>query len=394
MPQDWLIHPRIRQSALEVRARLRQWRSRPGETAFHLLALLALAMLATLFLGALSTRLSPLVEAWRGHGATTLGLFVVIALAALQRRARRFEAASSEMGWLSALPVTVNLQRRGRHQHLLLGLGLGLLWTLALALGALASRVLAPHEALVLATQGMTAVLLAGGLALALQSRPDRFQGSRTTSSSASANAKPTLGSEARGWAVAPRWLGPWPQLGQLQRRSSQRAWRSGRAWVWLLPLGLMVLAGEGARVFAGMLLLVVMLPWLRTTLDASARALAEAERLLLATPRSRLAFCRSGWRYPASRAMFAGGVFALALTLFGASPLVIALGALTLLLLCGLEIALMLHYPRSRARQRGQLMGEIALLLVLAREGLGPAVLLPALGMIGWHAWRARRLA
>lgn len=394
MPQDWLIHPRIRQSALEVRARLRQWRSRPGETAFHLLALLALAMLAALFLGALSTRLLPLVEAWRGHGATSLGLFVVIALATLQRRARRFEAAASEMGWLSALPVTVNLQRRGRRQHLLLGLGLGLLWTVALALAALASGVIAPHEALVLMAQGMTAVLLAGGLALALQSRPDRFQGSRTTSSSASANAKPTLGSEARGWAVAPRWLGPWPELGQLQRRSSQRAWRSGRAWVWLLPLGLLVLAGEGARVLAGMLLLVVMLPWLRTTLDASARALAEAERLLLATPRSRLDFCRSGWRYPASRAMFAGGVFALALTLFGASPLFVALGALTLLLLCGLEIALMLHYPRSRARQRGQLMAEIALLLVLAREGLGPAVLLPALGMIGWHAWRARRLA
>ncbi|SDD33729.1 hypothetical protein [Aquimonas voraii] len=394
MPQDWLIHPHLQQSALEARARLRQWRSRPGETLFHLLAMLALAMLATFFLGALSTRLSPLVEAWRGHGGSALGLFVLIALAALQRRARRFEAASRAIDWLSALPVGLTLQRRGQRQHLLLGLGLGLLWVLAGSLAALASRVLAPHEALVLATQGMAAVLLAGGLTLALQSRPGRLQGARTTASSAPAEAKPTLGSEARGWAVAPRWLGPWPELGQLQRRSSQRAWRSGRAWVWLLPLGLMVLAGEGARVLAGMLLLVLMLPWLRTALDASARALAEAERLLLATPRSRIEFCRSGWRYPASRALLASVVCALALSLFGAPPLNIALGALALLLLCGLEIALMLHYPRSRARQRGQLMAEVALLLVLAREGLGPAVLLPALGMIGWHAWRARRLA
>lgn len=394
MPQHWLTHPHLQQSALEVRARLRQWRSRPGETVFHLLALLALTMLASLVLGALSTRFSPLVDAWRSHGLTALGLFVLIALAALRRWARRFEAASSEMGWLSALPVTVAVQRSGRRQHLLLGLGLGLLWVLAAAVGASASGVLAPHEVPVLAAQGMAAVLLAGGLTLALQSRSSPLRGSKTTSSSASAAAQATLASEARGWAAAPRWLGPLPELGQLQRRSSQRAWRSGRAWVWLLPLGLMVLAGEGARVFAGMLLLLVILPWLRTTLDASARALAEVERLLLATPRSRLELCRSGWRYPASRALLASGACALALALFGASPLVITLGALGFLLLCGLEIALMLHYPRSRARQRGQLMAEIALLLVLAREGLGPATLLPAIGMIGWHTWRARRLA
>jgi hypothetical protein len=146
--------------------------------------------------------------------------------------------------------------------------------------------------------------------------------------------------------------------------------------------------------VLAGMLVLVVMLPWLRTLLDASARALAEAERLLLATPRSRVEFCASGWRYPASRALLASGVFALALALFGASPIFIALGGLGFLLVCGLEIALMLHYPRSRARQRGQLMAEVTLLLVLAREGLGPVVLLLAMGLIAWHARRARRLA
>ena len=124
---------------------------------------------------------------------------------------------------------------------------------------------------------------------------------------------------------------------------------------------------------------------------------MATAWRSLKARPRqspSCVDFCRSGWRYPASRALLASLVFALALTLFGASPLVVALGAFGFLLLCGLEIVLMLHYPRSRARQRGQLMAEVALLLVLAREGLGPAVLLPAIGLIGWHAWRARRLA
>lgn len=386
------LHPQLAQRALELRARWRQWRRRPGESLFHALALLALFGLAVWLLQTLAPRLQPLLELWRARPLAATSALLLFALWRLHQRATRFEIAAQAQSWLSALPLAPDLQRRGLSQQLLLGMGIGLLWTALFALAALLSQLFKTHDAGALLLQMFAALLLAGGLVrLAHVGRAAASIGPINASSLA--DPRP-LRSAVRGWAVAPRWLGPWPELGQLQRRRSQRAWRSGRAWVWLLPLGLMVLAGEGARVFAGMLVLVVMLPWLRTTLDASARALAEAERLLLATPRSRLAFCRSGWRYPASRALLASGLSALALTLFGASPLVIALGALALLLLCGLEIALMLHYPRSRARQRGQLMAEVALLLVLAREGLGPAVLLPALGIIGWHAWRARRLA
>lgn len=394
MPLPWptSLHPRLAQSALELRARWRLWRRRPGESLFHALALLALFGLATGLLQTLAPRLQPLLELWRAQPLAAMSALLLLAIWRLHQRARRFEIASQAEGWLSALPLAPAVQRRGLSQQLLLGIGIGLLWTALFALAAVLARLFSANDAVALLLQMLAALLVASGL-VRLAHAGRAATGAGHTNSGSLAGARP-LRSEARGWAVAPRWLGPWPELGQLQRRSSQRAWRSGRAWVWLLPLGLMVLAGEGARVFAGMLLLVVMLPWLRSTQDASARALAEAERLLLATPRSRLAFCRSSWRYPASRALFASGAFALALTLFGASPLFIALGAFGFLLLCGLEIALMLHYPRSRARQRGQLMAEVALLLVLAREGLGPTVLLPAIGMIGWHASRARRLA
>ena len=394
MPLPWptSLHPRLAQSALELRARWRLWRRRPGESLFHALALLALFGLATGLLQTLAPRLQPLLELWRAQPLAATSAFLLLAFWRLHQRARRFEIASRAHGWLSALPLAPAVQRRGLSQQLLLGIGIGLLWTALFALAARLSRLFNANEAGALLMQMLASLLLAGGL-VQLARAGQAGTRAEPMNSASLAGARP-LRSEARGWAVAPRWLGPWPELGQLQRRRSQRAWRSGRAWVWLLPLGLMVLAGEGARVFAGMLLLVVMLPWLRTTLDASARALAEVERLLLATPRSRVDFCRSGWRYPASRALLASVLFALALTLFGASPLVVALGAFGFLLLCGLEIALMLHYPRSRARQRGQLMAEVALLLVLAREGLGPAVLLPAIAMIGWHAWRARRLA
>lgn len=386
------LHPQLAQSALELRARWRQWRGRPGESLFHALALLVLFGLATGLLQTLAPRLQPLLELWRAQPLAAMSALLLLAIWRLHQRARRFEIASQAEGWLSALPLAPALQRRGLSQQLLLGIGIGLLWTALFALAAVLARLFSANDAVALLLQMLAALLVAGGLVrLALAGRA--ATGAGHPDSWSLAGARP-LRSEARGWASAPRWLGPWPELGQLQRRSSQRAWRSGRAWVWLLPLGLMVLAGEGARVFAGMLLLVVMLPWLRSTQDASARALAEAERLLLATPRARFDFCRSGWRYPASRALFASGAFALALTLFGASPLFIALGGFGFLLVCGLEIALMLHYPRSRARQRGQLMAEIALLLVLAREGLGPAVLLPAMALIAWHTRRARRLA
>lgn len=385
-------HPLLAQAAFELRARVRQWRHRPGESLFHGLAISALCALAVVLLHSQVSRLLPLVELWRGQPVAALTLLALLASWRMQRRAARFETASRGLGWLSALPVAPALQRRGLAEQLALGISVDALWAAAFTAAAGLSGVFTANDARAFLLQALVALTLAGGLVFGMHGRV-RTPAHARTGFEVAGTAAP-LRSEARGWAVAPRWLGPWPELGQLQRRRSQRAWRSGRAWVWLLPLGLLVLAGEGARVFAGMLLLVVMLPWLRTTLDASARALAESERLLLATPRSRIDFCRSGWRYPASRALLASLVFALALTLFGASPLVIALGALGFLLLCGLEIALMLHYPRSRARQRGQLMAEVALLLVLAREGLGPAVLLPAIGMIGWHAWRARRLA
>lgn len=386
------MHPQLAQSALELRARWRQWRRRPGEGLFHALALLALFGLAVGLLRTLAPKLQPLLELWRAQPIAATLTLLLLAVWRLHLHARRFEIASQARGWLAALPLAPAVQRRGLSQQLLLGMGIGLLWTALFALAALLSRLFSANDAGALLLQMLAAQLLAGGLVwLARVGQAATCAGHAETSSLAGAR---PLRSEVRGWSVAPRWLGPWPELGQLQRRAAQRAWRSGRAWVWLLPLGLMVLAGEGARVFAGMLLLVVMLPWLRTTLDASARALAESERLLLATPRSRVDFCRSSWRYPASRALLASVLFALALTLFGASPLFIAFGALGFLLLCGIENALMLHYPRSRARQRGQLIAEVALLLVLAREGLGPAVLLPAMALIVWHAWRARRLA
>jgi hypothetical protein len=385
------LHPQLAQSALELRARWRRWRLRPGESLFHALSLLALFGLSAALLHALIPRLQALLEFWRGQPLVATLALLLFAIWRLHLFVRRFEIASQAYGWLSTLPLGPDLQRLGLGQTLLLAVGTHLLWTAVFALAAVLSGLFSLADAGDLLLQMLSALLLAGGLVRLMRS-------ARTSTGALRADASLLAGvsplrSEVRGWAIAPRWLGPWPELGQLQRRGAQRAWRSGRAWVWLLPLGLLVLAGEGARVLAGMLVLVVMLPWLRTVLDASARALAEAERLLLATPRSRIEFCGSAWRYPASRALLASGVFALALVLFGASPLVIALGALGFLLICGLEIVLMLHYPRSRARQRGQLMAEIALLLVLAHEGLGPAVLLPAIGMMGWHAWRARRL-
>lgn len=387
----WPLHPLLAQTALELRARVRQWRQRPGESLFHGLALSALAALAVVSLQSQAARLLPVVDLWRAQPLPALTLFGLLAVWRMHRCAARFEAASHALGWWAALPIAPSLQRRGLAEQLVLGIAVGALWVTALAAAAGLAGLLTANDTAVLLLQTLVALTLGGGLVFLLRARAGASKRVAATQSTTDSTAP--LRSEVRGWSVAPRWLGPWLEVGQLQRRHAQRAWRSGRAWVWLLPLGLLVLAGEGARVLAGMLVLVVMLPWLRTVLDASARALAEAERLLLATPRSRIEFCGSAWRYPASRALLASGVFALALVLFGASPLVIALGALGFLLICGLEIALMLHYPRSRARQRGQLMAEIALLLVLAREGLGPAVLLPAIGMIGWHAWRARRL-
>ncbi len=394
----WPLHPLLAQTALELRARVRQWRQRPGESLFHGLALSALAALAVVSLQSQAARLLPVVELWRAQPLPALTLFGLLAVWRMHRRAARFEAASHALGWLAALPVAPALQRRGLAGQLVLGIAISALWAAAVAAAAGLAGLLSVNDARVFLLQTLVALTFGGSLIFVWRGRADASKRVRPRIDSAGASAP--LRSEVRGWSAAPRWLGPWFEVGQLQRRHAQRAWRSGRAWVWLLPLGLLVLAGEGARVLAGMLVLVVMLPWLRTVLAASARALAEAERLLLATPRSRIEFCGSAWRYPASRALLASGVFALALVLFGASPLVIALsplvialGALGFLLIFGLEIALMLHYPRSRARQRGQLMAEIALLLVLAREGLGPAVLLPAIGMIGWHAWRARRL-
>jgi hypothetical protein len=393
MPQSlpWPLHPLLAQTALELRARVRQWWRRPGESLFHGLALSALAALAVVLLQSQAARLLPVLDLWRAQPMAACTLFGLLALWRMHRRAVRFEAASHALGWWAALPIAPALQRRGLAEQLVLGIAVGALWVTALAAAAGLAGLFTASDARVFLLQTLVALSLGGGLVFLLRGRAGVSK--RGAAAPSMTDSSAPLRSEVRGWSVAPGWLGPWPELGQLQRRQAQRAWRGGRAWVWFLPLGLLVLAGEGARVMAGMLVLVVMLPWLRTLMDASARALAEAERLLLATPRTRVALRASGWRYPASRTLLATGVFALALALFGASPLVIAFGALGFSLICGLEIALMLHYPRSRARQRGQLMAEVALLLVLAREGLGPAVLLVAVGLIAWHAWRARRL-
>lgn len=384
------LHPLLAQKTLEARARIRRWRQRPAEASFHGLAFAALALLAVLALQAAAPRVQALIALCLAHPLAAVAILTLAASGWLHRQARAFRVACFEQGWLSALPVRRQLHRQGLRQQLSIG-ALGL--ALCAAIAALALWALLPlptGHALALLLQWLLATGLGFASILALHLRDRSLRGIAAPST----RIRESLRSQARAWPAAPRWLGPWPELGQLQRRCAQRDWRSGRAWVWLLPLGLLVLAGEAARVFAGMLLLVGLLPWLRTVLDSSARAIAEADCVLQATPRSRALFCSSAWRYPSTRAALASLAVALALGLFGASPWVVALGGLGFLLVCGLEIALMLRYPRSRARQRGQLMAETALLLVLAREGLGPGILPIALALMAWHAWRARKYA
>lgn len=388
MPPSWRLpdHPQLAQSVMEMHAGVQRWRTRPGEAVFHTLAATALAVLSLAAINTANERIQQGLAWAVEHPLPTGVLLWAAAWWRLHRSATAFLQQTREMGWLAALPVSEALHRHGMRQRLaveagmLAGAVVALLATLAVVLPQAGSQL------------ALTAVLSLGALCAALLvasalPRSDIARG-RTAASPTTVTA-----SEARGWHRPPWWATPWPELVQLQRRCAQRAWRGGRAWVWLLPLGLLVLAGEGPRVLAGMLILVALLPWLRTVQDASARGLAEAERLLLATPRSRADICSSGWRYPALRVALATLGFAGAVALFGASPWWIALAAFGFLSIGLLEIGLMLHYPRSRARQRGQLMAEIALLLVLAREGLGPGVLLIAMALAGWHAWRARRL-
>lgn len=382
----WPDHPQLAQSAMEVHARVQRWRTQPGEAVFHALAAMALVALSLAAVSAASERIQR-VLAWAVEYPLPTGVLLwAAAWWRLHRSGTAFLQQTRETGWLAALPVSEALHRRGMRQRLaaeavMLACALLALW--------MALAVLLPQARSQLA---LIAALSLGALcaALLLASAAPRSNNERrgTAASSAAVTA-----SEAHGWRQPPWWATPWPELAQLQRRCAQRAWRGGRAWVWLLPLGLLVLAGEGPRVLAGMLILVALLPWLRTVQDASARGLAEAERLLLVTPRSRADICSSGWRYPALRVALATLGFAGAVALFGASPWVVALAAFGFLSIGLLEIGLMLRYPRSRARQRGQLMAEIALLLVLAREGLGPGVLLIAAALAGWHAWRARGL-
>lgn len=390
LPPHWPDHPLLAQSALELSARIRRWRSRPSEALFHALAIVVLTGLGVAALAASATRLEAALDQVLALPLPGLAVLTAALLWRLRRSSAEFLRKARSAGWLSALPVSLALHRRGLVRHLALN-ALGL--ASAGLLGLLVLGLVLPLEPVSMAGLlgvWLTAVLLAllGACVLAIHGLASESRGPGIGHSETV-----PLRSAVRAWSQPPRWLGPWPELGQLQRRTAQRGWRSGRAWVWLLPLGLLVLAGEGARVLAGMLLLVGMLPWLRTVLDSSARALAEAECLLLATPRSPADYCRSGWRYPASRVTLASLMLAIALALFGAPPWVLVLGVLAFVLACALEIALMLHYPRSRARQRGQLIAELTLLLVLAREGLGPAVLLIAVAMVAWHGWRARRL-
>ncbi|WP_395793202.1 hypothetical protein [Aquimonas sp.] len=372
-------HPRLQQQRLELRARLRLLLQRRGESSFLLLSALVFAVLMLFaFAGPLATGLRRMVEL-----GLQLPLLSVLVLGLLsgsrQRRTlHRFELDTAQ-GWLAALPIAPALQARARWQ---LRLRTALLQLLAGALAVVVGVALGLVSAAD-APQVCIGLLLA--LALGLLSTLLIPNNRRITHA-------PLLRSRVLGWTTPPRWAGPLPQLPLWQRRQAIRNWRGGKAWVWLLPLGLLVLAGEGAQMLAGMLILVAVQPWLRTLLDASATALREATLLLTTTPLRRDRFVASGWRYPASRAVLASVLVTVALAAMGAPLWLLLVGGGGFLLLCLLELALMLRYPLSRGRQRAQLMAELALLILLAQAGLGPAVLVIAAARIGWHVHQSRR--
>lgn len=384
------LHPLLAQQRLELRARWRRWRQRPAEAGFHALAILALTALAALALGAAAPRMLGVLDWLQGHAplcAAVTAAFVCFTSRWQQRAFLR--KACSRGSWLAALPVAADTHRHAARSSAerRIALTAAAILLCLLALASLRGTDLGTAERA--ASAALTLWVMGGvllGLAVA-RALPALRMDAPDTSSRAGLN------SRVMGWKQLPSWLGPLPEIAQLQRRHASRAWRGGRAWPWLLPLGLMVLAGEGARVLAGMLVLLVTIPWLRTVLNASAEALHEGERLLASTPRRRAEVCASAWRYPATRALLACGALLLALLLFGAPAWLLALAPLSALLACLLEIALMLRYPSSRLRQRSRLFAELSLLLVLAREGLGPVALPLAAGLIALHVRRAWRL-
>jgi hypothetical protein len=373
------VHPRLQQQRFELRARLRSLWRRRGESGFLLLSALALAALLLFALaGPLATGLRRVIEL-----GLQLPLLSVLVLGLLsgwrQRRTlHRFELDTAQ-GWLAALPIAPAVQARARWQLRQRTAALQLLAGAVAVAAGVALGLLSAVDALRVCIGLLLAIAL--GL-LATWRLPNDRPSTQAT----------VLRSQVLGWTTPPRWAGPLPQLPLWQRRQAIRHWRGGKAWVWLLPLGLLVLAGEGARVLAGMLILVAVLPWLRTLLDASANALHDAALLLMTTPLPRDRFVASGWRYPASRAALASALVAVALAAMGAPLWLLLVGGGGFLLLCLLELALMLRYPLSRGRQRAQLMAELALLILLAQAGLVPVVLVIAAARIGWHVHQSRR--
>lgn len=374
----------LAQRQLQLRARLQRLRRRPGEALFLGLAWLAAALLAAFALrGPASAHGAALWSQLQAAGAWLLlptGL-----LYALRCRSLLAEFRRSGGGWLAALPVAPALQRWGERRWLLQRAALDLLMLACLTavLGALLS---APASETLRLTAWLALAMLPGlGLVLALErsTEPPPLDGN------AAARSLPSAVHAASG---QPRPRGPLPQVGLLQQRLARRHWRGGRGGVWLLPLGLMVLAGEGARVMAGMLLLVAVLPWWRVRMAAAAEALGQIETLLRATPRRARDVRASGWQQPALASALMSAALGCALLLFSADGWLLALFLAGFVLLCSLEIALMLHFPSAPARRRSLLLAETTALVLLARDGFGPLVLLPGLLLVAWHLHAAGR--
>jgi len=352
------------------------------------------ALLLFGLLGPLAPQLRALIallQSWPGLSLLALGL-----LLGLRQRAplQRFERHSRE-GWTAALPVCPALQRAALRrcvlQQALLQLGLGAAGLLALTM----ARTL-PLTGLSLGLGGLlVATLLGAGLGWVLRPRGSAEALTRGTPLPSRVRAWTTaprgLDALPRGLIALPRWLGPLPQLAQWQRRDAIRAWRGGRGWVWLLPLWLMIPAGEAGQVLLGLALFGAGFAWLRNVLDASARALGAADRVLAATPYSSRTFCRSVLPYPLSRLLAAALACAGVLAALGAGLAMAMLAATVVIALGGLELSLSLRFPRSRARQRLRLLAESTLLVLLAQQGLGALALLLAFARAAWHLHRAR---
>lgn len=377
-------HPALAQHQLELRARLRRLRSRPGEALFLLLAWLAAALLAALALRGPAA--AHAMSLWTQAQAAGVWLLLPAGLLyGLRCRSALARFRRSSGGWLAALPVAAAVQRQGERRGLLQRAAVDLL-ALACLTAALGVLLSAPALETLRLTAWLALAMLAG---LALVLALDRSAGAPRLGSEDAARSLPSAVHAATARA---RPRGPLPQTGLLQQRLARRHWRGGRGGIWLLPLGLMVLAGEGARVMAGMLLLVAVLPWWRVRMAAAAQALGQIETLLRASPRRAIDVRASSWQQPALASALMAAALSCALLLFGAGGWLLALFLAGFVLLCSLEIALMLHYPSAPARRRSLLLAEITALALLARDGFGPLVLLPGLLLVAWHVHAAGR--